>query len=138
MTLLDAQHFDEAAARRRKIRIASLVITALVVAWVAWMFRYWPQEHLVDKFFTALQTQNYEAAYGLWTNDADWKQHPEKHGDYPYNDFYRDWGLIKSHSVYGSVSPKGSSTGVVVDVVVNERAEHARVWVQKSDKTLSF
>ena len=46
--------------------------------------------------------------------------------------------MIKSHSVYGSVSPKGSSSGVVVDVIVNERAEHARVWVQKSDKTLSF
>jgi hypothetical protein len=144
MTLLDAKHFDEAAARRRKIRIATVVVTVLVLGWVGWMFRNWPQEHLVDKFFTALQNKDYETAYGLWTNDADWKQHPEKHGDYPYNDFYRDWGpggewgLIRSHSVYGSVSPKGSSTGVVVDVVVNERAEHARVWVQKSDKTLSF
>jgi len=144
MTLLDAQHFDEAAARRRKIRIATVIITLLVLAWVAWTFRHWPQEHLVEKFFSALQDKNYEAAYGLWTNDPDWKQHPEKHRDYPYNDFYRDWGpggewgVIKSHSVYGSVSPKGSSSGVVVDVIVNERAEHARVWVQKSDKTLSF
>jgi hypothetical protein len=25
-----------------------------------------------------------------------------------------------------------------VDVVVNDRAEHAQVWVEKSDKTLSF
>jgi hypothetical protein len=127
MTLLDAQHFDEAAARRRKIRIATVIITVLVLAWVAWTFRHWPQEHLVEKFFSALQDKNYEAAYSLWTND-----------------FYRDWGpggewgVIKSHSVYGSVSPKGSSSGVVVDVIVNERAEHARVWVQKSDKTLSF
>ena len=92
MTLLDAQHFDEAAARRRKIRIATVIITVLVLAWVAWTFRHWPQEHLVEKFFSALQDKNYEAAYGLWTNDPDWKQHPEKHRDYPYNDFYRDWG----------------------------------------------
>ena len=29
-------------------------------------------------------------------------------------------------------------SGVVVDVVVNDRAQHAQVWVEKSDKTLSF
>jgi hypothetical protein len=27
---------------------------------------------------------------------------------------------------------------VIVDMIVNDRAEHARVWVEKSDKTMSF
>jgi len=27
---------------------------------------------------------------------------------------------------------------VIVEVVVNDRAEHARLWVQKSDKTVTF
>ncbi len=37
-----------------------------------------------------------------------------------------------------SPNTKGlGSGGVVVEVVVNERAEHARMFVQKSDKTLT-
>jgi hypothetical protein len=27
---------------------------------------------------------------------------------------------------------------VIVEVVVNDRSEHARIWVEKSDKTLGF
>jgi hypothetical protein len=36
-----------------------------------------------------------------------------------------------------SLSP-GSGSGVIVQVTVNGRAQHAYVWAQKSDKTLSF
>jgi len=32
----------------------------------------------------------------------------------------------------------GRGSGIVVDVVVNDRAEHAQVWVEKADRTLSF
>ena len=37
-------------------------------------------------------------------------------------------------SLKGSLDGGG---GVVVEVVVNERTEHARMFVQKSDKTLT-
>ena len=36
------------------------------------------------------------------------------------------------------VQPELARRGVVVDVVVNDRTEHAQVWVEKSDKTLSY
>ena len=61
-----------------------------------------------------------------------------------HNEFYRDWGpggewgLVKSHEIYGSATPKGGGSGVIVEAVVNERAEHARLWVQKDDKSLTF
>ena len=77
-------------------------------------------------------------------HDPDWKQHAEKYSQYPFNDFYRDWGpggewgKINSYKVYGSTSPRGGGSGVIVEVVINNRAEHARLWVQKSDKTLTF
>src|ERR1700745_4491981 len=109
------------------MRIVTIVGILLVLGFLGYQFRFWPEEHLVDKFFAALQRQNYETAYAIYRADPKWKQHTQQHADYPFNDFYRDWGpggewgLIKSHSVYGSASPKGSSTGVVVDVVVNER-----------------
>jgi len=98
----------------------------------------------VEHIFAAFEQKNYEAAYAIWMNDPDWKQRQDRHQNYPFEDFYRDWGpggewgLIRSYKIYGSLNPKGGSSGVIVDVIVNDRAEHARVWVQKSDKTLSF
>jgi hypothetical protein len=144
MTLLDAQPYDTTKARRRKIKIAATVVVVVVLAALAWMHRNWPEERCVNKFFAALEHQNYEAAYGIYFNDPTWLQHRQKYSQYTYADFYRDWGpggewgLVKSYRIYGSANTKGlSSGGVVVEVVVNERSEHARMFVQKSDKTLT-
>jgi hypothetical protein len=144
MTLMDATKYDEAGARKRKIKIASAIFIILVLAWLAWSFRNWPEERVVDHFFGALQSQDYERAYGIWMHDPSWRQHPQNYSQYPFNEFYRDWGpggewgLVKAHEVYGSASPKGGGSGVIVEVVVNGRSEHARLWVQKGDKTLTF
>ncbi len=145
MTLLDAQQYDPAKEKRRKIRIALACLGVLILLVIGWMYRNWPEEHVVDKFFAALQKQDYETAYGIYFHDPTWQQHQQKYSQYPYADFYRDWGpggewgLIKSHRIYGSAGTKGfgSSGGVVVEVIINERAEHARMFVQKSDKTLT-
>lgn len=144
MTLLDAQQYDPAKERRRRIRVIGSVVLVLVLAALGWAYRNWPEEHVVDRFFSALRQKNYEAAYGVWMHDPDWRQHQDRYSRYPFNDFYRDWGpggewgVVNSYKIYGSGVPQGGASGVVVEVIVNERAEHARVWVQKSDKTLSF
>ena len=62
MTLLDAPQYDPAKYRRRKIMIALAVAGVLLLAALAWMYRNWPEEHVVNKFFDALQKQDYEAA----------------------------------------------------------------------------
>ena len=144
MTLLDAKEYDPGRERKRRTRIISLIVLALVVAFFGWWFRYWPEERVADRFFDALQKQEYETGYGIWMHDPQWRQHPERYPKYPYSEFYRDWGpggewgLIKSHKVYAAGSPPGGGSGVVVDVTVNDRAQRARVWVEKSDKTMSF
>jgi hypothetical protein len=144
MTLLDAREFDAAKERRRRVKIIVAIVVVLVLLGVGWWFRFWPEERVAGKFFDALQKQDYNTAYGVWMQDATWQQHPEKHARYPFNDFYRDWGpggewgLIKTEKVFGASTCPGGGTGVVVDVVVNDRAEHAQVWVQKSDKSMSF
>src|SRR5260370_31483165 len=145
MTLLDAEPYDSAKSRRRKIKITVTVVVVIVLAALGWMYRNWPEEHSVDKFFAALQHQDYESAYAIYFNDPGWRQHQKKYSQYTYADFYRDWGpggewgLIKSHRIYGSVNTKGlGSGGVVVEVIVNERAEHARMDVHTSDKTLTW
>jgi hypothetical protein len=144
MTLRDAPLYDPAKARRRKVRITVILVVAIALAALGWFFRNWPEEHSVNKFFDALQQQNYETAYGIYFHDPGWRQHQQQYSKYTYADFYRDWGpggewgLIKSHSIYGTADTKKfGGGGVVVEVVINERSEHARMFVQKSDKTIT-
>jgi hypothetical protein len=143
MTLLDAKVYDPAPARRRKIRILVAVAVIVVLAAVVWMNRYWSEKRVVDKFFNALQAKDYETAYGIYFADPQWKQHPDKYPRYPLNQFIQDWGaggqwaIIKSYKVNGASTCGSGASGVVVDVIVNDRAEHAQLWVEKSDKTLS-
>jgi hypothetical protein len=144
MTLLDAKQYDEEKARKKTKTIISVISIVVLVLGLLWAFRYKPDEIRVGHFFDALQKQDYKAAYGIWMHDPDWAQHPNQYPKYPFNEFYRDWGpggewgLIKSQKVYGASTCPGPGTGVVVDVIVNDRTEHAQVWVEKSDKTLSF
>ena len=152
MTLFQAQPYDVARARKKRNRIIVLVLVVVVIGVACWLLRFWPEEHLVNRFFDALQQQNYDQAYGVWMHDPDWKQHPDKYSQYPYNDFIKDWGpsgewgIIKSHRVDGAAVPNGYSgspfataSGVVVVVTVNDRvADKAHIWVQKNDKTLGF
>jgi hypothetical protein len=144
MTLLDAKEYDSEKARKKKTRIISAIAILIVVLSIVWLFRYLPQERIVGHFFDALQKQDYKTAYGIWMHDPNWAQHPDKYAKYPFNEFYRDWGpggewgLIKTEKVYGASTCPPPSSGVVVDVIVNDRTQHAQVWVEKSDKTLSF
>ena len=144
MTLLDAKQYDPERGRKKRNRILAAILILIVVALLAWLFRYWPEERIVGHFFHALQKQDYNQAYGIWMHDPNWQQHPQEHAKYLFNDFYRDWGpggewgLIKTDKIYGASTCPGPSSGVVVDVIVNGRTEHAQVWVEKSDKTLSF
>lgn len=152
MSLFEAQPYDAAAARKKRNIIIALVLLVLVLLLVWWQLRFWPEEHLVNRFFDALQQQNYEQAYAIWMNDPDWKQHPQRYSRYGYKDFLQDWGpsgewgIIKSHEIDGAAVPHGYSgtpfataSGVVVVVTVNNRiADKAHIWVQKSDKTLGF
>ncbi len=144
MTLLDAEEYDPEKPRKRRMRIISAIAILLVVLALGWWFRFWPYEHIAGKFFDALQKQDYKTAYGIWMHDPQWQQHPAQYPKYPFNEFYTDWGpggewgLIKTQKVYGASNCPGGGTGVVVDVIVNDRAEHAQVWVEKSDHTLSY
>src|ERR1700749_753704 len=143
MTLLDAQPFDTARARRRKITIAVVIVTVVAIPAASWMYRNWPEERIVSHFFAALEHQDYDSAYAIYFNDPNWRLHQQNYSKYPFADFYRDWGpggewgLIKSFRIYGSAATKGLGGGVIVEVVVNERAERARLFVLRTDKTIT-
>jgi hypothetical protein len=141
MTLMDAQQYDEARARRRRNWIIIAIVAAIILAWVGYHLRNWPERHVADTFFTALQQQNLESAFAIWYHDPSWKQHPDKFAKYSFGDFQQDWGpsgewgIIRSHTIDCSYS---TGSGVIVQATLNQRAEHTYVWVDKSDKTLHF
>jgi hypothetical protein len=143
MALMDAEQYDPTSERRRRKVIITILAVLLIGSWIAYHLRDHSERNTTRKFFAALEKQDYETAYGVWFHDPTWRQHLSKYTTYAFNDFYRDWGpggewgLIKSYHVDCSLSPRGGS-GVIVQVTVNQRAEHAYVWVQKSDRTLSF
>ena len=126
MTLMDAPVYDPGPARRLKIKIGVGVFLLLLTSFLVWLYRYWPQEHIVDNFFTSIQNKDYDAAYGIWMNDPTWKQHPQQHPKYPFNEFYTDWGpggewgIVKTHKIRASGECRGGGSGIVVEVIVNE------------------
>ena len=89
-----------------------------------WIFWNWPAEHRVNRLFAALEQQQFEKAYGIWNNDADWQQHTDKYktSGYPYNRFLDDWnvngeyGKITSHKILYATSSLGNSTLMAVQV----------------------
>jgi len=145
MSLLDAQPGDEIAEklreRRRRIRIAIAVFVVLLAGFIWWEMRFWPEERTINKFFTAIESQNFEQAYAIWMADPNWKQHPEKYDRYRYGDFYHDWGPageygpIQSHKIEGS---SNGGSGAVIEVQINGRPITTNLWVEKSDKSISY
>ena len=144
MTLMDAAVYDPAPVRRRKIKVAIGIVLLLATGALFWLFRFWPEEQVANKFFAAVQQKNFEAAYGVWMHDAAWQQHSDQYKKYPFREFYTDWGpgsewgVIKTYKIRASGECRGGGTGIVVEVTVNDRFEPARVWVEKADKTMSY
>src|SRR5208337_4219961 len=124
MTLLDAKEYHPEKERKKRARIISIIVLVLILAFLGWWNRFWPEERVANKFFSALQKKDFEAAYGIYYADPAWKQHPQNHAQYPFNEFWQDWG-------------PGGQWGVVIDLIVNDRAQHAQLYVDKTDKTIS-
>jgi hypothetical protein len=140
-TIFTAGEYDPAKERRKRKRILAIVCAVLIVGGLGYLFRNWRYEYRVNQFFTLLQQGNYPQAYGLWTADPNWQQHPQRHQLYPFTEFYQDWGpggdwgLIHSHRIVGSAA-KGS--GVIVAVRLNDRVDPVRLWVEKKDQSLTW
>jgi hypothetical protein len=143
-SLFNAQPYDEAKARRRRIWIAVAIVAVIAIAAVLWFNRYYPEERRVNQFFAQLQAKNYEGAYEIWMNDPNWKQHPEAYKRYSFHAFYLDWGPagewgpINSYKVVAAQKPRPDASGVVIGVRVNQRKSLCSVRVEFKDKTLGF
>jgi hypothetical protein len=150
MTLLNAPQFDvQKETRKRNLQIGSLIaVVAIALLAVAgflmghgWLFMNVPVEHKVNVFLSTLQKQDYKQAYGLFYNDPNWQQHPDKYKDYPLERFTEDFttasdwkGPITSFHVGCS---KRGNTGTAVAATING-STGLTLEYQRSDGTLSF
>jgi hypothetical protein len=157
MTLMDAPKFDAAGAARRSQWIKGGVAGLLVFVVFLWLFTgrpvdypwtwwtYWAGERDINQFLLAVESNDLPRAYGIWENDFDWRQHPDKYKTYPYERFAEDWGqdsmgndygTIKSHSI---VVRKLTGTALIVGAMINGR-KSAPLFLayDKNDHTLSF
>jgi hypothetical protein len=143
-TIFGAPEYNPEKERRKRQIIIALLSVAVILGGLGYLLRYWTYEHRVDQFFTALESKDFKKAYGIWESDPDWEQHPDKFKNYPYREFYEDWGpggqwgVIASHKIEGAGAPRGGSSGVIVVVTINKRVEPARLWVEKKDKSLTW
>ena len=153
MTLLNAPTYN---AGREKMKVGLLIgggvvllLTALIgvggfLLGHGWFFTNLYAEHRVGQLFQALEDKNYDHAYGIWMNDADWKQHPQRF-DYSEKRFQEDWttssdfGPIKSYHVDISKTDGTGTFGTGIIVAVRVNGDHkAFMWYQKSDGTLTY
>jgi hypothetical protein len=142
MTLLDSPAYDPARSRRIRNSIIGAVIAAIAIAIFLYIFWDWPEEHRVNQFFAALESQNYKEAYGIWNNDSHWQQHPEKYATgYPFNRFMADWGPQGEYGVikaYDIVYATTFGNGVLMAVDVNGRKTPTTLDVSTKDHTIGF
>src|SRR5438270_14052728 len=150
MTLLNAPEFDaQREVRKRNVLIGSgiIVLLLVIIAFAGfvlghgWFFMNLPSEHRVDTFLAALQAKDYPKAYGIFYNDPDWQQHPDKYKDYPLQRFTEDFtteadwkGSVNSYHVDFSRRDKG---GTVVASTING-ATNLTLHYSRKDGTLAF
>jgi hypothetical protein len=155
MSLMDAPSYDPTRDNRRRNLIIGLVIAILLFGLVAfsgyvsghgWLYTNLPYESRVNSFFNALQDKDYAKAYGIYYNDPNWQQHPDKYSSYPLSRFTTDWttdspvnGPITEHHVDKSVTAGSGHFGTGVIVATRVNGDHkVFMYVNRADKTLTW
>ncbi len=154
MTLLNAPEYDAKGENRRRnllvgagVLVAVLVVTCLAgyVMGHGWFYSNMGAEHRVSQFFTALEAKDYPKAYGIYFNDPDWQQHPQKY-DYTLQRFTEDWTTespvkapITSHTIDISKTDGSGAfgTGIIVAARVNGDHKIFMYYIRK-DGTLAW
>ena len=157
MTLLDAPKFDEARDRRNRLMVYSaggLLLVLIVGFWLAsghpadWPWNWYTHlrgRHAINSFMESVEKNDLKKAYGIWMHDANWEQHPDKFGMYPFSRFEQDWGPNSSQNEYGViqshdiVAARVFKNVLLVGMFINGRKSKALFLTYfPKDHTLNF
>jgi hypothetical protein len=144
MTLLDAPAHNRSRARRRRTLLISVFVLCAVAGMAVFLCWNLPAEHRVNRFFTAVEANDFPEAFAIWNNDPDWREHPQRYAaGYPYGRFVLDWGTaseygrITSHKILHSTSGYGNNTLLAVEINGRE-SDPLVIAVAGSGHSMSF
>jgi hypothetical protein len=129
------------------IALAILIGMGGFIAGHGWFFSNIPAERTVSRFLDAIEAKDYAKAYGIYNNDADWQQHPQRYSGYPLKRFTEDWttqspikGPITSHHIEISKTDGTGifGTGIIVAAHLNRVPTCAFIYVTRGDGTLTW
>ncbi len=152
MGLLDSD-VEEPQSKLRRYVISGIAFVLLLTFGFWYLFRFYPEKHVVETFFNALVAGDTPRAYRLWHGNA-----AASSSSYTYKDFLDDWGPngyygpVKSYEIESASNPRKGGSGVIIVVDVspfqpfpadndaekNRRTRVVRLWVEHSDHSLSF
>ena len=147
MSLLDPGIEDPKAKRRRYV-VSAIALALLLAAGVGYLLRYSREKRTVESFMNAVLAGDMQQGYQIW----------KPHANFTRKDFEAFWGPkgyyspIKSYKIEKAVMPPDGSSGVIViveisgeasfpssdDVIKTAQLREARIWVERSDQSLSF
>ena len=118
--------------------IKRIVLVGLAVAVIGTStylyFRTWSQEQAVKRFFTALESKDYQGAYKMWCPP----ENPCKYN--PFDRFEEDWGPATPYS-HGSAAKVENidycGEGVVFNISY-PNADPVVLWVERGSNIISF
>jgi hypothetical protein len=148
--LLNAPEFDEKVEKRNRNLLIGSAVLILVLGITAmggfvlghgWFFMNLPVEHRVNTFLSALQAKDYPRAYGIFYNDPNWQQHPQKYKDYPLQRFTEDFTTESDWkapvSSYHVDFSRRDPSGTVVASTING-STNLTLHYSRADGTISF
>jgi hypothetical protein len=155
MTLIDAPAYDPTHDNRVRNLLLSggvLLLLAIVLGiggyalGHGWFFSNLPAEHKVNSFYNALEAKDFAKAYGIYQNDPDWQQHPQKYTEYPLNRFTEDWTThspvnapITEHHIDISRTDGSGMFGTGIIVAAHVNGPHkVFVYVNRADGTMTW
>jgi hypothetical protein len=139
---------EEPNSKKLRYVISGLALAAMLAGALGYFLRFTPEKRTVERFMNAVVVGDTQQAYQIWRPIP----------SFTYQDFLSFWGPmgyyspIKSFRIESAeVPPKGGSGVVVVvelsayapfprpeDAVKFAQNQEVRLWVERSDKSLSF
>jgi hypothetical protein len=139
---------EEPKSKALRYVISGVALAAMLAGGLWYFLRFTPEKRVVERFMDAVVAGDTERGYQIWRPIA----------SFTYQDFLSFWGPkgyyspIKSFRIESAeVPPKGGSGVVVVvelsayspfpkpeDSVKFAQNQEVRLWVERSDKSLSF
>jgi hypothetical protein len=141
---------EEPKSKIRRYVISAIAFVVLVALGFWYLLRFYPEKRAAETFLSAVVAGDMDRAYKLWN--------PPATSSYTMKDFLDDWGPtgyygpVKSYQIETASNPPKGGSGVIVivdvspvqpfpadnDVANNRRSKVVRLWVERSDKSLSF